>query len=264
MKDYYNILGVARTATDDEIKRAYRRLASQHHPDKGGDTAQFQAVQEAYSVLGDEAKRREYNNPRSSHVHMNFGPGAFDLDQIFNMFGANFRGQPQARVPRMTLWISLKDVAQGGPRTVAIQMGNQVSHVQIDIPQGISDGDSIRYPGLAPEGMDMVINYRVRAEPGWQRQGVDLLTETSVSLYDLILGGTVEIMDIRDRSLLLTIPPGTNPGTQLRMRGQGLPPSALPGQGQGRVGDLIVRVQARIPASYSPEFIDAVRRERGH
>ena len=102
MKDYYSTLGVARTATDDEIKRAYRKLASQHHPDKGGDKAQFQAVQEAYSVLSDAQRRQEYDNPRSQ-AHFAAGPG-FNFDDIFGMFGVNMR-QHQARSPRLNIWM---------------------------------------------------------------------------------------------------------------------------------------------------------------
>jgi curved DNA-binding protein len=262
VKDYYQILGVPRTATADEIKRSYRRLASQHHPDKGGDKTKFQEIQEAYSVLGDPEQRQQYDNPRPQGINVNFGPGGFDFDQIFNMFGANLRGH-NPRVPRMTLWITLKDVIEGGPRTIAVQMANRVSHIQIDIPQGITDGDTIRYPGLAPEGMDLVINYRIKPEAGWHREGQDLITEISVSLYDLILGGEISVRDVRGRELLLTIPAGTQPGTNLRMRGQGLPPSTIPGKSSNRVGDIIVRIQARIPSSFSDAFIDALRRERG-
>jgi len=263
VKDYYQTLGVSKTASAEEIKRAYRRLASQHHPDKGGDKARFQEIQEAYTVLGDPEQRQQYDNPRPQGVHMNFGPGGFDFDQIFNMFGANLHRQ-NARVPRMTLWISIKDVIEGGPRTVAIQLGERVSHIQIDIPQGIEDNDSVRYPGLAPEGLDLVINYRIKPEPGWQRRGQDLDTEISVPIYDLMLGGQATVRDVRGRDLLLTIPPGTQPGTNLRMRGQGIPPSTIPGRSSNRVGDIIVRVAARLPDHYSDEFLEAVRRERGH
>ena len=263
MKDYYATLGVSRSASADEIKRAYRRLASQHHPDKGGDTQKFQEIEEAYRILGDDQQRQQYDNPRPQNINMGFGPAGFDLDQIFSMFGTNLRGH-HARVPRMTLWVSLKDVIEGGPRTVALQLGERVSHIQIDIPQGIGDGDTVRYPGLAPEGMDLVINYRIRPEPGWHRDGQDLVTEATVSVYDLILGGQVTVVDVRDRSLLLTIPPGTQPGTSLRMRAQGLPPSVIPGKSTNRIGDIIVRVTAKLPDRFSEEFLDAVRRERGH
>ena len=96
MSDHYSTLGVAKTATQDEIKKAYRKLASQHHPDKGGDTKKFQDIQTAYETLGDEQKRSQYDSPQPQGVHFEFGgPGGFDLGSIFNMFGARgFQNHP--------------------------------------------------------------------------------------------------------------------------------------------------------------------------
>ena len=262
MKNYYQILGVPKTATAEDIKRAYRKLASQHHPDKGGDKARFQEIQEAYNILGDPEQRQQYDNPMPSGVHVNFAQGGFDFDQVFNMFGANLRGH-NPRVPRMTLWVTLKDVIEGGPRTVALQLGDQVSHIQIDIPQGVAENDTIRYPGLAPGGADLIINYRIRPEPGWQREGQDLITEIPVPLYDLILGGQITVRDVRGRELMLTVPAGTQPGTSLRMRAQGIPPSTIPGKSTNRVGDIMVRLSVKIPDRFSDHFLDAVRKERG-
>ena len=148
MKDYYNILGVDRSATSDDIKRAYRKLASQHHPDKGGDTARFQEIQEAYATLSDDSKRQQYNNPAAQ---FNFGGtgSQFNFDEIFNIFGADLRGHRKS-APRMSLWISLADVMTGGPRSLSLQTNNSSTNVEINIPKCINDGDTVRYPGLAP------------------------------------------------------------------------------------------------------------------
>lgn len=262
MKDHYRTLGLDRNASPDDIKRAYRKLASQHHPDKGGNKERFQEIQEAYSVLGDDQRRQEYDSPQPQGMQFNFGQG-FDLNQLFAMFGQNVHGH-SARTPRLTLWIGLRDVAEGGDRTVAMQVGDTVSNVQISIPAGLSDGDTIRYPGLAPGGHDLIITFKIRAEPGWSRDGQDLSCEVEISFYDLILGGEVTIRDIRGRSLALAVPAGTQPGSFLRLKGQGLPPSSLPGRHGGRTGDLLVKARIRMPERFSDEFLQAVRRERGH
>jgi curved DNA-binding protein len=260
VKDYYQTLGVPRTATADDIKRAYRRLASQHHPDKGGDKARFQEIQEAYGVLGDAQQRQQYDHPRPQNMHMPFGAQGFDLDQIFSMFGHNVN--PHHRTPRMTLWITLRDAMEGGPKAVAVQINNVVTNLQIDLPSGLNDGDTIRYPGLAPGGHDLVITYKIREEPGWQRHGRDLHCEVSVDVLDLILGADITVVDVRGRHLSLVVPPQTQPGTNLRMRGQGMPPSGLPGQAT-IAGDIIVRMAARLPRDLSPEFQEACRQQRG-
>lgn len=263
MKDYYNILGVTRSSGQDEIKKAYRRLASQHHPDKGGNKERFQEIQEAYAVLGDEAKRREYDTPKAQ-THFNWGagmPGGMNLDDIFNMFGAGVR-QRQMN-PRIQLWISLEDVAKGGPRPISLQVGERTANIEIEIPIGINDGDTIRYPRLSPDGQDLIIVYRIKPDPRWQRDGRNITTDRQVSIYDLMLGGEVPIEDLTGSILILTIPPRTQPGSLLRMRGRGLPSSAIPGRAGGPPGDLLVRVQGYIPTELPADLIDAVRRAQG-
>ena len=144
MSDHYATLGVPRTATPDEIKRAFRRLASQHHPDKGGDTRKFQEIQAAYDTLGDAVKRADYDNPRPQFS--GFPGGAqFNMNDIFGqMFGQGFGQQRrQPNFVRMTLWIRLHDVAQGGNRPVAIGTAQGQQTIEVEIPLGINDGDSV-------------------------------------------------------------------------------------------------------------------------
>lgn len=260
MKDYYRILGVERSAKPDDIKRAYRRLASQHHPDKGGDKERFQEIQEAYSVLGDEQKRSEYDNPRQ-RVHVNTGPAGFDFDSIFQMFGANFRPQ-HPTLTRINLWISLEDVARGGARPVSLQISNTVSTVEINIPVGIDDGDTVRYAGLAPGGLDLIVTFRISPNPLWHREGRNVTTDIEMSAWDLLLGTQTTIRDLTGSTLLLTVPPKTNPGSILRLRGRGLPASSLPGRMGGPPGDLFVRVQARWPDQVSESLLSAIKGER--
>jgi DnaJ-class molecular chaperone len=255
MTDHYATLGVARTATQDEIKRAFRRLASQHHPDKGGDTAKFQEIQAAYDTLGDEAKRAEYNNPRPQFS--GFPNGAnFNMNDIFSsMFGQNF-AQQQARRGhvRMSLWISLADVALGGRRTVTIGTQQGAQGVEIEIPRGINDGDNVQYQGLGPGGADLVVQYRVQPDPNWERQGLNLITNRKINVFDLILGADIRVRDLLGNELSMTVPSGTQPGIMLRLKGRGLPDR------QGQQGDAFVRISTELPVNIAPEIREAIQK----
>ena len=257
MTDYYAALGVPRTATADEIKQAFRKLASKHHPDKGGDTAKFQEIQAAYEVLGDAAKRAAHDNPRNAGFgdgHPQFNNG-FDFGEIFNMFGARFQQPQQRSHARMTLWISLLDVATPGPRTVSVGTQSGTHAVEVNIPNGIQDGDSVQYAGLAPGGQDLVIQFRIHPDRNWQRQQDTIITESHTSVWTLVAGGIITILDIRGNKLELTVPQHTQPGTMLRARGRGLPDR------NGQIGDMLVKLHARIPAQISPELMAAIQQE---
>ena len=259
---HYDTLGVARTATADEIKRAFRKLASQHHPDKGGDTKKFQEIQAAYEVLGDAAKRQQYDNPAPQFSGFPGGPGFnnnFDFNTIFDMFGARFQ-QPQPQRPqhsRMTLWITLQDVASPGARTVSMGTHSGAHNVEVNIPNGIEDGDHVKYDNIAPGGQDLVITYRIHPNPRWQRNGTTLMTEAPASIWVLVAGGDIAVSDIRGNQLALTVPPNTSPGTLLRARGRGLPDRS------GNRGDMLVRLQATLPETVSPELMAAIKQELG-
>ena len=258
MTDHYATLGVPRTATADEIKQAFRKLASQHHPDKGGDTRKFQEIQAAYAVLGDEAARTAYDNPRqqfSGFTSTNGHP--FDLNNIFNMFAqGGFPGgqQPQRRNhARMSLWISLADAIQGGSKTVAVTTSAGNTTVNIDIPPGIDDGDNVQYGNVAPGGLDLVIQFRITPDPVWRRDGVNLHADHKVNIWLLIIGGDVEIQTAQGKILTFSVPPKTQPGTVMRLRAQGIHNRA------GARGDALIRLQAEIPAEIPEEIMAAIR-----
>ena len=258
--DHYATLGVAKTATAAEIKQSFRRLASQHHPDKGGDTAKFQSIQAAYAVLGDEQKRAEYDNPQPQFGGFSgFGGGHPHFNDIFSqMFGGGF-GQPQhprRNHVRMSLYISLLDVAQGGKKAVAVATSQGQSTVEIDLPLGLNDGDNIHYQGLAPGGMDLVITFRIQPNAAWQRDGLNLTISHSISVWDLILGTDITVKNILGHSLTVRVPPKCQPDAVLRLRGQGLRDR------RGAQGDMFVRVNAQIPSTIAPELIEAIEKHR--
>lgn len=254
MKNHYHTLGVNRNASADEIKSAYRKLASQHHPDKGGDKARFQEIQNAYSILGDAQKRAEYDNPQPQFSGF---PGGFDFNDIFSMFGHH--GSQRRHQPghvRMTLWISLHDVATGGSRTVNLGTSQGTSTVNIDIPLGINDGDNVQYQGLGPGGVDLVVQYRVHPDPTWERHGLNLIKEERVVIWDLIVGGEITVTSITGSQLATQIPKETQPGSMLRLRGQGLKDRS------GAQGDIFVRLVPILPDTIAPEIIDAIQNHK--
>jgi curved DNA-binding protein len=256
--NYYDVLGVEKTATADKIKQAYRRLASQHHPDKGGDTKKFQEIEEAYRTLGDADRRAQYDNPspfggQSTGGAWQQSGAPFNFDDIFQMFGARFN--PPRGHARMSLWITLQDVAKPGTRLVSVGTAAGTQAIEIEIPNGISDGDNVQYQGLAPGGQDLVVTFRIRPDPNWQRQDCNLVTGLTVSVWQLIAGAEVPVSDIRGNQLMLTIPPMTQPGVLLRIRARGLPDRS------GQNGDMLVRVAAQLPAKISPELMAAVQQE---
>lgn len=257
MKDLYSILGVARDAGADDIKRAYRRLAMKHHPDRGGDQAQMQEVQQAYDTLSDPQRRRAYDNPQPQGMNFNFGDSGFQdiFSSIFGQHGFDhFHTQNQRRGHvRIELWISLYDVAHGGSRTVSLSTQNGATAVEIDIPRGVNDGNHVQYPNLAPNGQDLVVTYRIRPDPVWQRQGLHLITVKDLVIWDLILGTELKITDILGKELVTRIPPGTQPNTKLRLRGLGLQDH------QGQQGDLFIEITTHLPPNIDPAILDAIR-----
>ncbi|MEK9698749.1 MAG: DnaJ domain-containing protein, partial [Candidatus Poseidoniales archaeon] len=150
MKDYYQILGVDRKATDADIKKAYRKLASQHHPDRGGDANEFKQVQEAYDILSDNRKRAEYDNPQGFFTQRG------NFDDILNQYFTQFDMRSQMRNTRAVMWIDMKDVAIGGERVINI---NNLA-LSIEIPPGVNHCEAVRYPRLL-QGNDLIVEYRI-------------------------------------------------------------------------------------------------------
>jgi curved DNA-binding protein len=250
MQNPYQTLGVERGATADQIKRAYRKLASQHHPDKGGDKSRFQEIQAAYDHL---------TNPQAAAAGAgNFQTGSFDFQTIFDVFGTRFQ-QPQQRMQqaRMSLWITLMDVARGGTKNISIGTQHGTQAAEIEIPLGINDGDSVQYPTIGPGGMDLIVTFRIHPSPEWTRQGLDLITERTLPIWSLILGDQLELRDILQTQLSVTVAAGTQPGNMIRLRGRGLRARS------GQTGDLFVRLQASIPTPVPDDILQAIQSTYG-
>lgn len=259
-KDPYEILGVARNASPDEIKRAYRRLAKQLHPDRnpGNKAAEhkFKELQAAYEVLGDPQRRAQYDRfgaggprpdfqawtaaGRSPFEGIDFDFGSLgDLGGIFEQFfrrpGGRVRTRRAARrTPQRgadiehTIELSFEEAARGSSRQIRLQAGGpnaRSERIEFRVPPGMTNDQRIRVKGKGQEGRDgrgdLIIQCRVRPHPYFRREGNDVLLDLPLSLIEATLGAKIEIPTL-DGITRLTVPPGTSSGTKLRLRGKGI------------------------------------------
>lgn len=248
MKDYYSILGINKSASDADIKHAYRKLASKHHPDRGGNADKFKEIQEAYDILGDKQKRSMYDSPQGFFTQKN------NFDDIVDQYFTQFDLRSRMRNSRISLWITLQEVALGGPRMLSININNSTVPVQIDIPQGVQDGEAIRYPKLLPGNVDLVVEFRIKKDADWRREGLDLWCNKKLNFWQLIQGCEVNIRDISNKTYTLKVPARTKPGSVLRLPGKGLQ------RDRHNPGDIFVKTEAVMPDNIPQELIDILNK----
>jgi molecular chaperone DnaJ len=266
--DHYNTLGVDRNSTPDEIKKAYRRMAAIHHPDKGGDTAEFQKIQQAYETLSDPQKKQEYDNPHhgfpggfpgGGFPGGGFPGGGFSFrhdgvdinDIIGQMFGGGFgRQNPFQQTYKTTIWVSLEQVYNGGEQMLQMQGPNGVQVIKIDIPKGVENGAQLRYDNLIPNGI-LLVEFRVHAHQKYDRQGIHLQCTQRISVLDLIVGTTFSFTTISGKTFDVDVKPGTQPDSTLRIAGQGLPT-------QNGYGDQLILIKPYIPDKIDKRIIDSI------
>lgn len=275
MKDLYAILGVPESADAEAIKRAYRRLAKQNHPDAtGGDkkkTERFKEVNDAYAVLSDVKKRAEYDKLRQAPVGADGMPQGFDADAFSEIFG-NFRGSGgprggfgdlgdifstlfggggpvQTRAPRRgadmegSLDVGFREAALGTRRTLRTGAGKTV---EVNVPPGVESGVRLRVPGQGGQGAknarpgDLYLNVNVQPDPHLRRVGNDIELALPLTVAEACLGTQVEVPTV-DGTVRVTIPPGTSSGARLRLRGKGVKLA------DGSRGDQFCRVEIVIP-----------------
>jgi curved DNA-binding protein len=263
--NYYETLGVSKNATPDEIKRAFRKLASQHHPDKGGDTQKFQEIQAAYDTLGDPEKKAAYDNPQPQFQQFGGMPSGFE--DIFNAFGGGnpfgdmFGRRPQRQQPRnktlnLQTAISLEDAFFGKDLTLSVTLPTGREQLcEIKVPKGIQDGMTLRLAGMGddsypdfPRG-DIHLTIKIIPHNTFLRQGDDLIRNLDVDAIDAILGKTYHVDTIGGKTLELKINPGTQPGQILAAHGYGMPSI----NDNRFVGRMLIQVQIRIPVNLTEE-----------
>ena len=239
MSDYYNILGVDRTADADNIKRAYRKLAAQHHPDRGGDTAKFQEIQQAYDTLSDPEKRSQYDNPapqgfpRGFQFHGNgFPPGFEEIFSNFpDAFGGMFRRAPaRNKTLNIQTAITLEDSFFGKELIANINLPSGKNQtIEIKIPKGIQDGTTLRLSGMGDDSIpnlprgDIHLTIKVHPNTEFQRHGDDLVKTIDLNCLDAIVGKNIRIKTIDHKELEIKINQGTQHGQTFSIQGHGMP-----------------------------------------
>ena len=282
-RDYYEVLGVNKSASDDEIKKAYRRLALKYHPDRDtGDEAKFKEIGEAYEVLKDSTKRQRYDQfghagvggaasggapggyedifsgfgGRGQRVHVNMDDLGVDIGDIFDSFFGGGFGRRRGRDVQTQITISFEEAIEGiEKKEIAYDKisrnkdgtaSREKKSFKMRIPAGIDDGAVIRLKGYGEsigeaEDGDLLVEVRVKPHKKFTREGDLILSTEEISVFDAILGTEVEVETVEGVKVL-KIPAGTQPGTDFRLRGLGVPHM----RGGGR-GDHIVQIKAKVP-----------------
>jgi curved DNA-binding protein len=286
-KDYYQILGLNRKASADEIRKAYRKLAMQYHPDRNpGDKKaeeRFKEINEAYQVLSDPQKRARYDQLGSAYSNWQSGggrPGDFNwsdwfgnapggsrveygnADDLFGggggfsdffrmIFGEAMRSSGRGNVSpqgyQQPVEISLQEAYDGTTR----QIQSNGRKIQVRIPAGVKTGSKVRVAGAGPEGLDLYLVVDITGDDRFERDGYDLYTTATVNVFTAILGGEAEVATLAGK-VKLSIPPGTQPDQLFRLAGRGMPHL----KSSSTKGDLYVKLKVQIP-----KYLSAKQRE---
>lgn len=292
-KDYYKILGVNRKASADDIRKVYRKLAMQHHPDKNpGDKKaedKFKEINEAYQVLSDDQKRARYDQLGSAYSNFRTSggrPGDFqwddwfqqnagqrgNVDDMFNgggsagfsdffrtIFGEAMRSSARSQAAQgagyqQEAQISFQEAYEGTLR----QLQTNGRKLQVRIPAGVKTGSKVRVAGAGPEGLDLYLVIRVEDQDRFERDGYDLTTTSAVSIFTLILGGEADV-DTPAGKVKLSIPAGTQTDQVFRLAGRGMPHLKK----ANAKGDLFVKLKVQVPkylSSKQRELIEEASR----
>lgn len=281
-KDYYRILGLNRSASADEVRRAYRKLAMQYHPDRNAGDKQaeekFKDINEAYQVLSDPQKKARYDQLGSAYSNWQErgAPGDFDWSQWFSgaprggtrvefggdlndRFGQGFSDFFQSFFGggmggAQTATRARQSPAYQQPVTItleeaykgtsrAVQSGGR--RFEVRIPAGVRSGSKVRAAGAGPEGLDLYLIVEVAEDARFEREGDDLHTSVTIDVFSAILGGEAEVQTLEGK-VKLKIPAGTQPEQVFRLAGRGMPRLK-----SAQKGDLFVRVKVRIPKQLS-------------
>jgi curved DNA-binding protein len=282
-KDYYDVLGVGKTASDEEIKRAYRKLAMKYHPDRNPNKKEaeerFKELNEAYAVLSDKEKRKQYDTYGKEGFHQRFSQEdifrGFDFEDIFsNLFGGGRgrreyrfggrggvdfgdifsggsqqagRGTRKGEDAIYELPLTLEEAALGGEKRISIPKDGKVEEINVKIPPGIPSGKKLRVAGKGIEGRnggpagDLYLQVSIREHPLFSREGDNIVVEKEITFPEAVLGTEIEVPTL-EGTKRVRIPPGTQSHTKMRLKGLGIRHF----QGTGK-GDEYVKIIIKVP-----------------
>lgn len=253
--DHYQTLGVSKTSTPEEIKKAYRKLASVHHPDKGGNKESFQRIEEAYRVLSDPRTRQQYDNPQPAGFNFNMNGGTFDINEIMRQFfGMQQNNHPQQKIYRTSIWLTLQQAYTGIEQPLNMQTENNNYSFKVIVPPGVHSGQQIRYDSVIPNA-SIIIEYHVHKDLKFERKNNDLFINYAISVLDLIVGKEIEIETIQNKLLKVTIPPYTQPNSSLRVGNHGMPVF-----NSSNFGDMYIVMKPFTPSNVSDDIINAIKK----
>lgn len=307
-EDYYKILGLEKNASLDDIKKAYRKLALQYHPDRNPSDKkkaeeQFKKISEAYAVLSDEEKRRQYDqfgsdqfNQRFSREDifrgadlneilrdLGFGGRGADFSWIFDLGGGgsgrrttrtfrsspfgDFYGGQAERMPRKgedlqyNLSITLEDSMKGAEKTISLRKTDRVEEISVKIPAGINTGQKLRLTGKGMPGQDggpagdLYLNIHIQPHHIFKREADDVFVELPIRFSQAALGSSVDVPTLSGTIKRIKIPPGTQDGTKIRLKGFGIPHFREEGR-----GDQFVRVSISVPKKPTERQVETIKK----
>lgn len=257
--DHYVTLGVNKNATPDDIKKAYRKLASKHHPDKGGDTATFQQIEEAYRILSDPQQRQQYDNPMPQGFGQNFnfngGPDIFQdfMSQVFRQQHQQHQHrQRQKPVFRTTVTVTLEQAYKGEEQVIRLQTPTLTHAANIQTPKGVHNGDQVKFDNIIQEA-SLIVEFKIIPHLKYDRNGNDLLSNHPISILDLITGTSFEFTTLSGKTFEVTVKPKTQPFIQLKITGQGMPI-----HGTNQFGDQIILLKPYIPDIIDESIMNSI------
>jgi len=282
--DYYKALGVDKSASPEEIKKAFRKLAVKYHPDRNPDNKaaedKFKEINEAYAVLSDPKKKEEYDTFGSSGFHKQYSQEdifrGFDFSNAYKDMGAGggedifsrlfgggfgragarggFRGGPQRGGDlEMEVEIGFRDAAQGAEKQIAFRRNGQREELKIKIPAGVDNGSKIRLTGKGGQGEgggpdgDLFLTMRVLPDQVFTREGGDLFVDRTIPFSAACLGTSLDVPTL-ENDKRIKVPAGIQPGTRIRLKGCGIKPL-----GSNSKGDLYVKVAVHVPETLNSE-----------